>query len=191
MLFKLEDQDKIKSFKNASDDNGFEFILKVPRMTTFLGREELLKLLKLEARDTENLTVWNPDGVIEKYESVEKLLAAFVEWRLERYEERRAKQIEITEDLIKWLEEVVRFIEFYLARTQEFRNAGKKELLELLTSNAFTQPERLLGMSIWTLTKDNIDELLKKLEAERKKLQNLKTDTAPRMYRRELQSLSL
>lgn len=191
MLFKLEDQEKIKSFKNASDDNGFEFIIKVPRTTTFLDDDELLKLLKLEARDTENLTVWNPDGVIEKYESVEKLLAAFVGWRLERYEDRRKKQIEISEELIKWLEEVVRFIEFYLARTKEFRNAGKKELLELLTTNKFTQPERLLGMSIWTLTKDNIDELLKKLDAERKKLQNLQADTAQKMYRRELLELKL
>ena len=191
MLFKLEDQEKIKSFKNASDDDGFEFILKVPRTTTFLERDELLKMLKLEARDTENLTVWNPDGVIEKYESVEKLLAAFIEWRLERYEDRRKKQIELTEEQIKWLDEVVRFIEFYLARTQEFRNAGKKELLELLTSNAFTQPDRLLGMSIWTLTKDNVEELLKKLEAERKKLKNLEADTAPKMYKRELAELKL
>ena len=191
ILFKLEDQEKIKSFKNASDDNGFEFIIKVPRTTTFLEDNELLKLLKLEARDTENLTVWNPDGVIEKYESVEKLLTAFVTWRLERYEERRAKQVEISKDLITWMEEIVRFIEFYLARTQEFRNAGKKDLLGLLTTNKFTQPERLLGMSIWSLTKDNIDDLLKKLDAERKKLVSLQADTAQKMYRRELLELKL
>jgi len=191
MLFKLEDQEKIKSFKNASDDNGFEFIIKVPRTTTFLEHDELLKLLKLESRDTENLTVWNPDGIIEKYASVEKLLEAFVTWRVERYEERRSKQIEITKDLISWLEEVVRFIEFYLGHTQEFRNAGKKELLELLTTNKFTQPERLLGMSIWTLTRDNVEDILKKLDAERKKLLNLEADTAVQMYRRELMELKI
>jgi hypothetical protein len=55
-----------------------------------------------------------------------------------------------------------------------------------LNENKFTQPERLLGMSIWTLTKDHSDDLLKKLEAEQKKLQFLNSDTSEKMYRREL-----
>jgi DNA topoisomerase-2 len=191
IIFKLEDQDKVKSFKNASDDNGFEFILKVPRTTTFLEREELMKLLKLESRDTENLTVWNPDGVIEKYTSVEKLLADFVQWRLGRYEDRRQKQMQITRDQIAWLEEVIRFIEFYLEHAQEFRNTSKKTIIDLLIANKFTQPDRLGSMAIWSLTKDNADEQLKKLEAEKKKLALLEVDTPTKMYKRELSELKL
>lgn len=191
ILFKLEDQEKIKSFKNASDDQGFDFKIKVPRTTSFMDKEELMKLFKLESRDTENLTVWNPDGEIEKYESVEKLLIAFVGWRLDRYEDRRIKQIEITSTQISWIEEVIRFIEFYLSKSKEFRNAGKKELIELLTSNKFTLPEKLLSMSIWTLTKDNCDDLLKKLEVEKKKLSLLEVDNPKKMYKRELNDLKL
>ena len=186
ILIKLEDQGKIKSYKNASDDTGFEFIIKVPRTTSMLTDDELIKILKLESRDTENLTVWNPDGVLQKYESVEKLLADFVQWRLERYEDRRQRQLELTNEQIKWLEEVIRFIGFYLDNAQKFRNTGKKDLIALLNENKFTQPERLLGMSIWTLTKDHSDDLLKKLEAEQKKLQFLNSDTSEKMYRREL-----
>lgn len=191
ILFKLEDQDKIKSFKNASDDTGFEFIIKAPRTTTFLDQAELFKLLKLEARDTENLTVWNPRGVIQKYESVEKLLVDFVDWRLARYEDRRQKQLLLTTEQIKWLEEVIKFIQFYLEHAKELRNTGKKELLEYLTDQQFTQPERLLAMSIWTLTKDHIDELEKKLSVEHKKLISLEHDTNKKMYKRELQELKL
>jgi hypothetical protein len=99
--------------------------------------------------------------------------------------------MEITSEQIKWLEEVVRFITFYLDRTQEFRNTGKKDLIELLMTNGFTQPERLLGMSIWTLTKDHSEDLLKKLEDERKKLRALEIDTPDKMYRRELGELKL
>lgn len=190
-LFKLEDQGKIKSFKNASDDSGFEFIIKVPRTTSYLEREELIKLLKLEARDSENLTVWNPDGFLEKYESPEKLLNAFVGWRLARYEDRRQRQIKITTDQINWLEEVIRFIAFYLDRTKEFRNTGKKDLIDLLTSNGFTQPDRLLSMSIWTLTKDHSDDLAKKLQGEKVKLKELEADTPEKMYRRELAELKV
>lgn len=191
ILFKLEDQGKIKSFKNASDDTGFDFIIKIPRTTYYQEKDEMIKMLKLETRDTENLTVWGPDGFIKKYDSVEKLLEDFVQWRLERYEDRRQKHIEITTAQIAWLEEVIRFIGFYLDRTQEFRNTGKADLIKLLTSNGFTQPDRLLGMSIWTLTKDNVDDQTRKLEAERKKLDNLKNDTPAEMYRRELNELKI
>lgn len=186
ILFKLEDQDKIKSFKNASDDNGFDFRLKVQRQISYLDRAELIKLLKLETRDTENLTVWNPNGELQKYESVEKLLIDFVKWRLDRYEDRRQKQISISKDTIAWLEEVIRFIAFYLEHSTEFRNTGKKDLIELLIKNNFTLPEKLLGMSIWTLTKDHAEDLMKKLEAERKKLISLEADTPAKMYKREL-----
>lgn len=191
ILFKLEDQGKIKSFKNASDDTGFDFIIKIPRTTFYQEKSEMIKMLKLETRDTENLTVWGPDGYIKKYDSVEKLLVDFVQWRLARYEDRRQKQIQITSDQIAWLEELIRFIEFYLARTQEFRNTGKADLIKLLTDNKFSQPERLLGMSIWTLTKDNIEDQTKKLENERTKLEALLNDTPDKMYRRELSELKL
>ena len=191
ILNKLEDQGKIKSFKNASDDTGFDFIIKAPRTTTMLPREELLKMLKLEARDTENLTVWNPDGVIEKYESVEKLLVDFVAWRLERYEERRQRHIVITTEQIAWLSEVIRFIEFYLKRAKEFRDTSKKDIIDLLTQNNFTQPERLGSMAIWSLTKDNIEDQKKKLEAERNRLDTLNQDDANKMYRRELSELKM
>ena len=191
ILNKLEDQGKIKSYKNASDDTGFEFIIKVPRVTTCLEHDELIKMLKLESRDTENLTVWNPNGEIQKYESVEKLLADFVTWRLERYEDRRREQIRISEEQIVWLEELIRFINFYIKNAKQFRDTGKKDLVELLKNNNFTQPERLLSMAIWNLTKDNIDELTKKLEDERKKLETLKEDSAEKMYRRELNALKM
>jgi hypothetical protein len=101
------------------------------------------------------------------------------------------KQLELTKSQTIWFEEVIRFINFYLDRTQEFRNTGKKDLVELLTKNNFTQPEKLLSMSIWTLTKDNIDELKLKLEAEKKKLSALEGDTPEKMYRRELKALKM
>lgn len=190
-LFKLEDKGLIKSFKNASDDTGFDFIISAPRTTTFREKDELLKVLKLESRDTENLTVWGPDGKIKRYESVEKLLGDFVTWRLDRYEERRVKLIAITTEQIAWYENVIRFIEYYLAHAQEFRNVGKKDLVAKLTAENFAEPERLLAMSIWTLTKDHVDDLTKKLDGERKRLASLQNDTPKKMYRRELAELKL
>ena len=97
----------------------------------------------------------------------------------------------ITTEQIAWLSEVIRFIEFYLKRAKEFRDTSKKDIIDLLTQNNFTQPERLGSMAIWSLTKDNIEDQKKKLEAERNRLDTLNQDDANKMYRRELSELKM
>ena len=189
ILYKLEDRGLIKSFKNASEVDSFEFTVKVPRTTTALPMEELIKIFKLESRDTENLTIWDSNGSIKKYNCVEEIIEEFIEWRLERYEERRQKLISICKDQIDWYNELIRFIEFYLDNSQKFKNTGKKDLIEILQSNDFKNPDRLLSMSIWTLTKDYISELTVKLNKEIDKLDKLNKDNAKSMYIRELKEL--
>lgn len=190
-LWKLIDKGLVKSFKNASDDTGFDFIISVPRTTSFKSDEELMKMLKLETRDSENYTVWGPDGKIKKYETAEELLIDFVVWRLERYEERRLKQIEITTEQIRWLEELIRFIAFYLENVQKFRNIPKAEMVDILIEAKFVDYDRLLGMPIYSLTRDRIEDIKLKLQGEREKLAKLQADNATAMYERELKELKL
>lgn len=190
-LWKLQDKGAIRSFKNASDDTGFDFIITVPRATQYLSRDELLKLLKLESRDTENYTVWGPDGKIKKYKNAEELLVEFVIWRLERYEERRQKHIEITKTQIEWLNELIRFIAFYLENVQKFRDIPKSEMIKMLVEAKFENYDKLLGMPIWSLTRDRIAEKNLELENEKTKLAKLEADNANDMYARELKELKL
>ena len=190
-IWKLIDKGLVKSFKNASDDTGFDFILTIPRTTYYMDRAELLKLLKLEQRDSENFTVWGPDGTIEKYENAEALLTDFVAWRLERYEDRRVKQIELTTAQIAWYEEAIKFIEFYLENVQKFRNISKEDMIAILVEAGFVNYDRLLSMPIWSLTRDRIADLEEKLSGERVKLDKLNSDTAQKMYERELKELKL
>lgn len=188
-LFKLIDKDLVKRFDNQSDDDGFDISIIVPRTTSYQEKEELIKLFKLEARDTENLTVWGPKGEIVKYDSAEKLLVDFVAWRLERYEERRQKHIAICKEAIAWLSEMMRFILYYLKHSDTFRKLEDVELFNVLTEQKFTQIDRLLALPIRSLTKNKIDELQRKLDAEKEKLKGLQSDTADEMYRRELKEL--
>lgn len=194
-LFKLKDQDVIKRFDNASsyddetDCTDFDFTVIVPRTTSYQSEEELIKLFKLRSRDTENLTVWGPDGTIVKYENPESLLEDFIKWRIERYEDRRQEQIRLCKEAIAWYTEVMKFITFYLANTKVFRDTEDDELNAILVKEGFTQIERLLSMAIRSLTKNKIDELKKKLDLEIEKLQSLEKDIPIEMYRRELKEL--
>ena len=190
-LIKLEDAGFIRSWEDSSTEKQFDFLLSVPRSTTALPEDELMQKLKLISRDTENLTLWDVNGKMRKFDTVQDMIDRFIEWRLERYEERRIKLIDINEKELVWLNEKLRFILFYLANTDKFKNSGKKILIDLLEAEKFTDPSRLLSMSIWSLTHDEIKKLEKEIIAVENELKRLKKLTPKAMYQLELKELAI
>jgi DNA topoisomerase-2 len=190
-LHKLEDQEFIKDYEDRSTEDGFEFIITVPRSTTALSEEELYKKFGLISRDTENLTLWDVDGILKRFESTEAIIEAFVPWRLEMMEKRRQHLIADLKEQVRFASEVIRFIRFYLANVKLFRDTPKKELIEVLLNNKFVDYERLLSMQIWSLTKDKIAELEEKLAKLKLELAKIEADTAAEMYKRELKALDI
>lgn len=186
LLNKLQEAQFIKDYDDSSTEDSFCFTIAAPRSTTALDHETLLQKFKLIGRGTENFTLWNPSGVLQKYETAEAVIEAFVPWRLQQYEKRRQKLITDTTENIRLQSEIVRFIRFYLTNTKTFKDTSKKELIALLLEKDFVDYDRLLSMPIWNLTKDKIAELEKKLADLKLYLASLKADTAIEMYKREL-----
>ena len=189
ILNRLEEEGIITDYDDDSSEDSFNFTVKVPRSTTSsFSLEQLYQKFKMTTRDTENFTLWNAEGILQRFESAEDVIHMYVNWRLGFYEKRRQRLIEITTEEIRWLSEVVRFIRFYLANVKVFRDTSKKELIAVLLENKFEDYDRLLAMSIWNLTKDKIAELEKKLEDLKAYLASLVSDTAGEMYKRELKA---
>ena len=194
-LKKLVEKGVIKDFQNFSEENAFDYRVKITRdyvdQIEFneISADEIRKTFKLISRETENLTLWDTNGELKRFNSPEEIIKEFVEWRLGRYEDRRKALIKLTEEEIIWLDERIRFINFYLANTTLFKNTGKKELLQLLLKEQFTQPEKLLSMQIWALTLDVITKLEEDLQNNLDKLTNLQNTNANYMYSEELKEL--
>jgi len=186
----LEEQGFIKQYDDRSTEEGFRFDIIAPRSTTALDMETLLKKFKLIGRGTENFTLWNPEGKLQKYESAEDVIAAFVPWRLARYEDRRQKLIVDTTEQIRFQSEKLRFVLFYLDNVDLFKSKKKADLVALLKENDFSDYEKLLALSIWHLTFDVIEKLKKELDELKKYLASLQKDTAAAMYKRELIAFS-
>lgn len=190
-LDKLEDRGIISDYDNLSDKKGFEFVVRLPRATLEKTDEEIKKLFKLVSRESENLTVWNGDGVLTRYETVEALLMDFVIWRLDRYEDRRQALIKKVQADIAWAGLKIRFIRFYLMQYKFFRDTPNKALQARLVDEGFERHDELLGMPMRNLTHDKIAELEKDVEDLKLQLAGLKADDAASMYRRELKELKL
>lgn len=188
VLNDLEEKEFIRQYDDNSSEEMFNFTISAPRSTTSLDHETLLKKFKLIGRGTENFTLWNSSGELQRYTSAEDVIRHFVPWRLEQYEVRRQKLIADTTENVRLMSETVRFIRFYLTNTKVFRDTGKKELIELLLSKDFVDYDRLLSMPIWNLTRDKIAELEKKLDDLKVYLVELQNDTGAQMYKRELKA---
>jgi DNA topoisomerase-2 len=190
-LEKLEDREIISDYDNLSDKKGFEFVVRVPRATLAKSEDEIKKLFKLVSRESENLTVWNGDGVLTRYETVEDLLGDFVVWRVDRYEDRRLAQIAKIKSDIAWANLKIRFIRYYLANYKFFRDTPNKELQAKLVSEGFERHTELLDMPMRNLTHDKIKELEQDVEDLKVALSGLQADSAIEMYKRELKELKL
>jgi DNA topoisomerase-2 len=188
VLNKLEESGLVKTYDDNSSEDTFDFVLTVPRSTTAMPMSELLTKFKLVGRGTENFTVWNVGGTLEKFKSAEALLEAFVPWRLDQYEVRRQKLIDLTAEQIRFMSEKLRFVLFYLKNVSDFKSKKKPELIDLLLKNNFVDYDRLLSMSIWHLTFDMIEKLKKEIGETEVYLKSLKSDTADAMYARELKA---
>jgi DNA topoisomerase-2 len=189
-LNKLEEKGFIKDHTDDSNKkNGLKFTIKTYRETTQLFHEELLKKLKLIKRETENFTLWDEEGKIKVFDSPEDIIYYFIVFRLQKYEQRRRMLIEkLTEDL-KFHNEKMRFIKYYIANSQLFSKKSKKECVEILTKEEFTYIDELLSLKIYNLTGEEIDKLKEKISEIEEKIEELKKSTPEKMYIKELEEL--
>lgn len=190
-LDKLEDREIILDFDNFSDKRGFEFVIRIPKTTVQKSPDEIKKLFKLISRETENMTVWDADGVLRRYECAEDLLVDFVAWRLDRYEDRRQALIRKLMADIEWASMKIKFIKYYLSHYKYFRDTPNKELATTLVGEGFSRHDELLAMPMRNLTHDKIKELEKDVDDLKMTLSKLQKDSAPEMYKRELKELKL
>lgn len=172
----LEQTGTILDYDNLSDKNGFEFIIKIDQSVMDWPVAKLVKTFKLDAKTTENFTVWNPDGKVVRYECAEDLLIDWVAWRLDQYTKRFAAQLVNLRADLEWAKEKQQWIRLYLQDPLFFRDNETKIILEFMKANGLIRTDDLLSIPIRSLTKSKIDELehqISKIKQEIAKVEQL------------------
>lgn len=189
ILVGLEDDGFIRSFDDLSTDEGFHFDIKTPRSTTDFDHDKLMVKFKLIAKVTENFTLWTENGNIHPFDGVESVLNHFVEYRLNRYEDRRLQTIIDWQAESDWLEEKLRFIDFYLNNTNKFTKKGRSDLFIMLEKENFTEVDKLLSQKIYSLTGDEIGKLTKQIAAKKADIKGMQGRTDVDLYTDDLDNL--
>ena len=193
ILDSLVEKDIIKSYKDYSDNDKFNFEIKV-RLDFFNNKTEddILKSLKLVESITDNLVLLDENGKIKEYNNIEEILEEYYQIRYKIYEKRKLFQLQQIKEQITFNTNKKIFIQAILKNTINIKDtiSNIKKSLEILNINKIDGSyDYLLNMKISSLTKDKLDELISKIQIMQNIEKTLQNTTIEDMWLSELKEL--
>lgn len=191
VLDDMEKKELISSYKDKSDSIKDTFLFEV-KLKSINKVPNLLQYFKLTTKITENYTSINENNKITYFETVEELFDAYIDIRLEYYEKRRLFQIENMGAEIKLLISKYEFVKGIVKeeiivnkKTKEEIEVQLDRVLKIIKENDSYQ--YLLGMPIYNLSVDKIQELSRTIKNKISFLKGLKSTTNKEMWLEELE----
>lgn len=183
ILDKLVENKDIVSYDDNCKDN-IDYTIKFTRSDLEkLEDEKLIKLLKLEESETENLTTLDEFGKLKIFDSVDEIIKYFVSFRLTYYQKRKDFMLNKMQHDLKVLGNRGKFIKLILEGKIVVNNKSKEDIIKQIENFSLDKIDGdydyLLRMPIYSLTKEMFEKLkddfkLKKEEIEKLKLVNPK-----------------
>jgi DNA topoisomerase-2 len=147
-----------------------------------------------------NMHLYGPEGSIKYYENVEEIMRDYYGVRLELYKKRKEHQLDILEHQLKIISFKVKFILMVVEKKLEVNNKKKAEIEEKLEKDKFPKIgknkddpkvsyEYLLGMPIYNLTYEKIEELKKQQQDKEAEYNELEEKTPESIWLEELDNL--
>ena len=181
VLEKLVENKVIKSYTDRSEDDQFDFEVRV--WMEFFEKNntdhKIRRALGLEKSMKENFTCIDQYNKIREFGSITEILDAFIEVRKEFYEKRRQHMLEVLGRESSFLLSKIEFIEAILGDELRVNNRAKKTILEDLERLRGTRSiipdsegsfDYLLRLPIWSLTLERIQELRKEYASRQQKI---------------------
>ena len=193
-LNSLMDKKIIVGYDDNSSEN-IEYVLKFNRavLKELISRGRIEATLKLNSRETENLTTIDETGSLKIFERVEDIVTHFVNVRLGFYEKRKSYLIEKIERELTVISNRARFIKAIIDGKLKINNVPKKQIILYLQSDNFDEVDGsynyLLNMPIHSLTKERFNELLKQEHDKERELESIKKTDHRDMYLGDLSLL--
>lgn len=181
VLNSLEEKKIISEYSDLTDtkkSNNFKFEV-IYKDIDRKSDLEILEVLKLIKRVSENFTAMDEDNIIKVFQSPEEILRSFVKIRLEYYEKRKLNKIEKLEYELKILKNKLKFITDVINEKIFISNKTKEHIIKQLNDAGYYDKiedsyDYLLRMQIYSLTNEKITELTNTYLKTKKELVELK-----------------
>jgi DNA topoisomerase-2 len=158
-----------------------------------IAREKLEDTLKMQERESENLTVLDEFGKLKIFSNTEEIVRYFVEFRLSYYQKRKDYLIALLKRELLILSNRARFIKGLIEEKIKVNKIAKEKIIESLKVLKFDELDGnynyLLNMPIYSLTLERYNELLKQVELKKAELEEIKKAEVKEMYKKDLNEL--
>lgn len=124
--------------------------------------QEAIDVLKLEISLNENLTVLTPDDKLVTYNSPDDMINDFIKYRLDKYNVRIDRNLQMAKDEICLIDEKVRFIKSVYSKEIIITELTKDALKQYLIKTGYKYVDEIINSKIYHYTKDVMHELLSK-----------------------------
>jgi len=195
ILEKLIENKIIKNYKDESNENEFYFEIKCERSLLKQSKEYILNTFELIKSEVENFTTITENNNIRVFNNEKELMMAFIDFRLDKYEERRLFLINKLEMELLVVSAKYLFIKAILDKKIIINNRKKDEIIKDLEKNKFHLVDDsynyLLNMHIYHQT---IEEYNKLKELEQKLKDDIKVLEAldnKKMWLKDLENLKI
>jgi DNA topoisomerase-2 len=187
-----------KGVLTSYDDNSSErvnYLLKFPRATLadLQKRGKLDDTLKMQERESENLTTLDENGKLKVFGSADEIVRYFVAFRLGYYVKRKDHLLKVLGEELRNLENRARFISEIISGGLVINNRKRSEVEADLRTMSFDKVDGSYGyltsMPIHSLTHEKFEEINKLVASRRKTLEKIQKTSPDDMYRTDLREL--
>jgi len=191
VLDKLEDDKKIISYKDRSNDD-FNFEIQFNRKyLDSLSDEKLIEVLKLKKKVTENYTVMSEENKILQLDSVDDIIQRYIKVKLYYLQKRKDYLIVKISNDIKYMISKYLFIKNIVDETLLITKRPTEDIINDLNKIEKIQKkdnsyDYLLNMPIKQLTQEQMDKLLKQIKEQKNELDKIKQISINEMWIEEL-----
>lgn len=193
LLNKLVDDDKIKDYDDGCSRSGFGFTIKVSLAQKAEIEKDPITYFKLAKTHTEILTTLGHDGKLKIFSSVAELIHYFVQFRLEKTEDKINYDIQKLSDQIVVLNDKIKFINAVLDGHIDFKKMDKQDVLTFIERSITTleHGKRFLATPLYECTKDAVKAILERSRGMSEELEELKNLTAYKLYSDRLNKIKV
>lgn len=194
LLNKLVEKEEFKDWKNLSSGSTIEYHIDCKKgkwAKTLKGKlinqkiQNRFKLRKVVPDDL--LWVVDENKKVKHFLTANELIEYFVEFRLNKYTDRKKRLVKILDERIKKNDELVKFITLVCNGKLKIRNRSKKDIK--VDMDGYKLPMDLISTPMSKVTIEERDELLRQNEAMKKELEYIKKTSEKQMYINDLDSL--
>ena len=195
ILDKMEDKNEIVGYQDKCDNSGFRFEVRLKQQTSAKWNDEkIAQKFQLEKPKSENITVIDWNGNLREYDDCRNLIKDFVDFRLVVLGERISEKIKEQEELLRWLQVKIEFINAVLDEEIKFKNQKRAQVCTQIqdkTSALEKDLTRLLSLNILTLTHEQVEDLKRQIREEKKKLKYWKETTPNEQFIEDLEGINI